>query len=100
MKLLARVVARKLVQGEKVAWRKEWFYEHHYAHGGKIPELEGVRAEQLKCVRYTSATPTVEELYDLRRDPLERKDLSGEPAYTKSLVQMRRRWMRLRDELR
>lgn len=91
---------RKLVQGEKIALRREWFYEHHYAHGGKIPELEGVRSEQWKYVRYTSATPVVEELYDLRRDPLERKDLSEAPAYTNRLAQMRRRWMQLRDELR
>jgi len=91
---------RKLVQGEKVAWRHDWFYEHHYAHGGKIPELEGVRTGEWKYVRYTSATPAVEELYDLRRDPLETRNLSNVRDHAGRLAQMRQRWAQLRNELR
>jgi arylsulfatase A-like enzyme len=91
---------RKLVNGQKVPWRNDWFYEHHYAHGGKIPEVEGVRTERWKYVRYTSASPAGEELYDLRRDPLETRDLSHAREHADRLSQMRQRWGQLRTELR
>jgi arylsulfatase A-like enzyme len=91
---------RALFHGEKASWRDEWFYEHHYAHGGKIPESEGVRTPRWKYIRYTSATPAVEELYDLQRDPLETRNLVRSPEHTNRLAVLRLRWTQLRDELR
>jgi arylsulfatase A-like enzyme len=91
---------RALVNGEKVTWRDEWFYEHHYSHGGKIPESEGVRSARWKYIRYTSATPVVEELYDLKRDPLEMRNLAHSSEHLERLAAMRLRWSQLREALR
>lgn len=89
-----------LVHGKKPEWRKDWFYEHHYAHGGKIPESEGVRTARWKYIRYTSAKPSVEELYDLQKDPLETQNLAGMAEHADQLAELRLRWIRFRDELR
>ena len=91
---------RELMNGAKPSWRKEWFYEHHYSHGGKIPESEGVRTERWKYIRYTAVSPVVEELYDLRRDPAEERNLSNSRATAKQLSTMRERWTQLRESLR
>lgn len=89
-----------LVRGQKTEWRDDWFYEHHFAYGGKIPESEGVRTGQWKYIRYTSAAPAVEELYDLRKDPLETRNLAGVSEYADQLADLRLRWLRFRDDLR
>ena len=90
---------RKPARGEKIPWRTDWFYEHHFTYDGKIPEVEGVRTADWKYVRYTGVSPAVEELYDLRRDPLETRELSKLPQQNDRLVQMRQRWAQLRAEL-
>ena len=63
-----------LLLGEKVPWRTEWFYEHHYGHKGRIPRSEGVRTDRWKYVRYIDPEPPVEQLFDLRNDPHELKN--------------------------
>ena len=91
---------RPLVNGAKVPWRKDWFYEHHFSFGGKIPEVEGVRTERWKYFRYTAATPPVEELYDLKQDPLETRNLASEARSAQELATLRARWSQLRNESR
>lgn len=80
----------------RVAWRGEWFYEHPFAHR-TIPMSEGVRGERWKYVRYTSIDPPYEELYDLQHDPLEERNLAGDPDAADRLEAMRHQWQRLRD---
>ena len=75
-----------LVRGEKQAWRKDWFYSHLF--GGVppnvvIPRSEGIRGERWKYLRWTDAKPAVEEVYDLKRDPEELKNLAGTPMRAK-----------------
>ena len=91
---------RPLVEGRAIPWRHEWFYEHHYAHGGRIPESEGVRTDRWKYVRYTRVTPSVEELYDLQRDPDEMRNLASSSKHQWRLRDMRADWSRLRDHAR
>jgi arylsulfatase A-like enzyme len=91
---------RQLVNGAKQPWRKDWFYEHHFSFNGKIPESEGVRTADWKYIRYTSATPAVEEFYDLRRDSAEEHDLSKSSKAATQLAAMRERWRQLRESLR
>lgn len=91
---------RELVHGTARVWRTDWFYEHHFTYDGKIPEVEGVRTERWKYMRYTGVSPAVEELYDLRSDPLETRDLSRSQKHAERLAQFRQRWGQLRDELR
>ena len=89
-----------VVRGEKPLWRTDWFYEHHYSYGGRIPESEGVRTTEWKYIRYMGVTPVVEELYDLRRDPSEANNLAGSRSHARRLGDLQRRWQELRDECR
>ena len=81
------------------AWRREWFYEHHY-DPRIIPPSEGVRTERWKYIRYVNESPPVEELFDLKRDPLERRNLAGQATHAATLAQLRERWKTMGEEWR
>ena len=97
---------RPLVLGQPVAWRQDWFFEHHlvFPH---IPESEGVRGLRFKYVRYTSEEPVYEQLFDLVSDPYEERDILHTPAvfeqnpsyYLQILSDLRQRWSELRNAL-
>jgi arylsulfatase A-like enzyme len=90
---------RPLVQGEKVAWRGEWFYEH-LTLPKIIPPSEGVRTERWKYLRWVGVEPAVEELYDLQADPAEEHNLAADPRYRPTFDGLRDRWSRLRNDLK
>jgi len=50
---------------------------------------QAVRTNEFKYVRFEDGA---EALYDLRTDPMELKDVSGDPGYRRSLDSMRARW--------
>ncbi len=85
-----------VVAGETSDVRKEFFYEHHFAHP-RIPKSEGVRTERWKYMRFTEAEPLYEELYDLAADPLEATNLATTPEHAATLAEMRTKWHSLRD---
>ncbi len=71
-------------------WRGDLFYEHHF--GPKIiPPSEGVRTERWKYIRYINESPVVEELFDLKRDPLEQRNLVSAAKHADALEQLRDR---------
>jgi arylsulfatase A-like enzyme len=80
-------------------WRGEWLYEHHY--GPKIiPPSEGVRTERWKYIHYVNQSPVIEELFDLKRDPLEQRNLAGDSKHATILAQLRERWSTMSEEWR
>lgn len=101
---LARVAIPATMQGRSLVpllernrprdWRRDFLYEHHTLPK-IIPQIEGVRTERWKYVRWVSATPIWEELFDLAKDPGETRNLAGERKYEKQLVAMRSRWKEL-----
>jgi alpha-L-rhamnosidase len=54
-----------------------------------IPSSEAIRTERWKYFRYRLINAP-EELYDLKDDPLEKKNLASEMKYAKTLVKLRR----------
>ncbi len=91
---------RGFVEKQRVdGWRSEWLYEHHY--GPKIiPPSEGVRTERWKYIRYVNESPVIEELFDLKRDPLEKRNLVAETKHADTLRQLRGRWRTMSEEWR
>lgn len=88
-----------LLRGETPAdWRTDFLYEHRSAPK-IIPPCEGVRSEQWKYIRWISSEPLVEELYDLKADPNEERNLAGDAAHADRLAEMRARWAELRRTL-
>src|SRR5262249_49339856 len=71
-------------------WRTELFYEP-LTSPKIIPPAEGVRTERWKYFRWLEAQPVIEELYDLKADPLEERNLAAEPAHAETLAQLRGR---------
>lgn len=92
---------KSLAEGKRARdWREEFFYEHHFNYGGRIPDSEGVRTERWSYWQWTAENPVIEELYDLKRDPLQQRNLATDPRQDKTTTQLRARWTALRDELK
>jgi len=87
-----------LVRGGKPRWREEWFYSHLYGYN-LIPKSEGIRTRRWKYIRYIESEPLCEELYDLKRDPLEENNLARESGRARQLEKLRGRWQAWRDAL-
>lgn len=80
-----------LLQNPAHPTRRHFFMEHvgviEVSH--PIPDSRGVRTENWKYIRYVHVDPEVEELYDLRQDPMERKNLAEDPGYQDTLKAMK-----------
>jgi arylsulfatase A-like enzyme len=77
------------------AWRKEIFCEELWDHP-EIPQSECVRTDRWKLIRYPRH-PEYVELFDLRTDPQEKRNLAGETGHQVLLAGMRERcdrWVR------
>jgi arylsulfatase A-like enzyme len=86
-----------LVRGESPAWRSDFYYSHLFNYP-TIPKSEGVRNERLKYIRYIESEPLYEELYDLRDDPQEERNLARAGGYESQLNAMRERWKSIRAD--
>jgi len=81
-----------LVRGERVAWREDFFCENHFVVPDQdYPLIEGVRTARWKYVRYPEMWPVYEQLFDLRNDPLELRDLARSPQGTDVISALRSR---------
>jgi arylsulfatase A-like enzyme len=68
----------RLLTGEcPPGWRTEFLYEHH-TQPQAIPPSEGVRTERWAYLRWLKPNPEIEELYDLKTDPLEMHNLAAD----------------------
>lgn len=93
-----------LLNNPKQKFRDEIFAEHTYGHGKKenhIEPSECLRTREWKYIRYTNQNgENADELYNLKRDPLEMKDLSGNPEYKDKLIMMREKYTNYFNEQR
>ncbi len=90
-----------LLRGEKVAWRDAAFLLYDMHHGA-IAHMRMVRTKEWKLVLHFSegsapAEPIFGELYDLRNDPNEERNLYGDPsvkAVQEELTERLRQWQK------
>ncbi len=78
-----------ILRGETPPWRDEFFYEHLFDLGTRIPKSRAVRGTRYKYIRYLVDDPRNEELYDFQKDPDEAVNLVGDPRYADLLKKMR-----------
>jgi arylsulfatase A-like enzyme len=85
-----------LIEGRRVPWRKDFFYEHLFTHPG-IPKSEGLRTGRYKYLRYIDQEPPYEELYDLNKDPHEETNLATHGEHQTLLSDLRKRYSELKQ---
>jgi len=77
-------------------WRTEFFYEHPTMRDVNfIPASEALVRKDFKYMYWPDKQ--VEQLFDLRADPIEENDLAGDPEYADKLDEMRQRFNELKQ---
>ena len=90
-----------LLAGRKAPWRKSFLYS--YYSGGTYPAMQtmvGVRTDRYKLITYPLVTGDTDELYDLKADPIEMKNLIADPAAAGMLAEAQRELARLKKQAR
>lgn len=81
-----------IVSGQEVKWRDAFLCENHFhADDQYYPLIEGVRTRNWKYVRYPEMTPVFEQLFSLKSDPDETKNLAYGADFADQLQSLRRR---------
>ena len=86
-----------LLKGQTKNWRKsflyEYFQEKDFLPG--IVTMVGVRTERYKYIHYPELKDDIDELYDLKKDPIEMKNLINDSKYAHILKDLKKELDRL-----
>ncbi|MBN2369170.1 MAG: sulfatase, partial [Vicinamibacteria bacterium] len=89
-----------LLMGRKIRWRDAVFYEYYWERNfPQTPTVYGIRTERHKYIRYHGVWD-VDELYDIKEDPEERRNLIDSPKHKKLVEKLNRRvfdWLERTD---
>ena len=81
-----RSMSALLEEGDDAPWRTSIYY-HYYEKGEhNVPPHEGVRTERYKLIHFTELKKW--ELFDLKKDPSEMKNVYKDPAYAEVRMEM------------
>ncbi|MCP4451714.1 MAG: sulfatase [Planctomycetes bacterium] len=85
---------KRLAQGDASGWRTGFYYEYNYEHQFPYtPNVRALRTDQWKYIRYPhgdgSKDRHMAELYDLKGDPGENKNLINDPSHARTIQQLR-----------
>ncbi len=94
-----------LIQGEESTWRDHFFFEH-YCSPCMVPSYiarnVGVRFKDYKYIQWieveTRQDSTIEEFYDLSRDPMEAHNLIDDASYSRDIQHARQTFEKWRLE--
>lgn len=89
---------KPLLTGKKVNWRDKIYYHYYDTNFGTTAHY-GIRTERYKLIRYYEPVQAW-ELYDLRKDPLEMKNLYGNPGYSGLAVKLKKELKALQTEFK
>ena len=79
-------------------WRSDFLYEHLFEHPG-IPKSVGVVSDRFKYLKYWRKQNTYEELFDLKLDPDEKRNLANIGQYQQLLSKLRTRTNQLIEDV-
>jgi arylsulfatase A-like enzyme len=71
---------RPLLEDKPVAWRQAWLYEYFQERNYAAPTVLAVRTETAKLIHYPGHDEWT-EVFDLKADPYETKNLARDPAH-------------------
>jgi arylsulfatase A-like enzyme len=80
----------------KIPERADFFYQHYFLGGPRIPRVEGVVSKDFKYMNYVEHN--YEELYDTKYDPHETTNLANDPKYKVKLGEFQKRYKKLREK--
>ena len=83
----------KLVREGDADWRKAWFYEYNYEKQFPYtPNVRGVRTDEWKYMHYPDGDGSPDrhmaELYHIKDDPEERRNLIGDPKLAAKVTEL------------
>jgi N-acetylglucosamine-6-sulfatase len=84
---------KPLLAGQADDWRRSWLYEYNYEREFPYtPNVRGVRTDAWKYIRYPHGDGSPDrhkaELYNLRDDPLETRNLIDDPRAAEKLAEL------------
>jgi len=91
---------KKLLAGDSSGWRKSWYYEYNYEKEFPYtPNVRGVRTDEWKYVHSPNGDDQPDkykaELYNLKSDPLETKNLIDAPEAAEQMKNLKAELARL-----
>jgi arylsulfatase A-like enzyme len=92
-----------LLDGSAKTWRTAWHYSYDYEEQFPYtPNVRGVRTDEWKYVHYPEGGDLPDrhkaELYNLKNDPGETKNVIDDPRYAKKVQELQTELHRLMDE--
>jgi len=85
-----------ILRGETPAnWRKSVYY-HYYDGGHSVAKHYGVRTDRYTLAYFYQTDEW--ELYDLQKDPQQMRSVYADPAYTKTVTELKAELARLRKQ--
>jgi arylsulfatase A-like enzyme len=86
-----------ILEGKHPAdWRNSIYYHYYHAGAYNLPRHDGVRTDRYKLINFY--TDGNWELFDLKEDPQELKNIYGDPKYKAVVVKMKVELEKLRKQ--